>query len=360
MLARVSRLNHPLIGDVELPLLVPAFTSKGFPIGRRHGAGSRNYSYVAADLADFGRGHWNSVLISAYDLHFDHFKAPKIRPKAAIEHLRNAALVFVDSGGYELAPDYDSTEPKRPPYAATQPFGKRKYIAELRKLATQPQALPSVIANYDWGTRSRPLREQIRAARELFRLFPDSLHDFIIKPGDKGDFVEPQLMTQRDFADLRGFNIIGVVENELGVHLGEKLRRLAELRRGLNGAGITVPIHLWGGLDPLLTPLFFFAGAEVFDGVSWLRYAYLNGVAANRSSCEVLVHELGVWARHEQRHAWASMRNLLYLENLGRALRKWHASGGADFDMFDEPVRSPLKRAYSDMCEQIPALEGDP
>ena len=95
-------------------------------------------------------------------------------------------------------------------------------------------------------------------------------------------------MTPIDFANLRGFNIIGVTEKDLGANLLDRLMRVAILRKGLDDVGVNAPIHLWGGLDPILTPLFFFAGAEIFDGISWLRYAYNKGIAINRECYAVV------------------------------------------------------------------------
>jgi len=59
--------------------------------------------------------------------------------------------------------------------------------------------------------------------------------------------------------------------------MAERLTFLSSLRSLLDDAGLDIPIHVFGGLDPLMTPLYFWAGADVFDGLSWLRYAYAHG-----------------------------------------------------------------------------------
>ena len=71
--------------------------------------------------------------------------------------------------------------------------------------------------------------------------------------------------------------MIGVTEDEIGESMAERLTFLTELRNALEQAGLATPIHVFGGLDPLMTPLYFWAGADVFDGLSWLRYAYGDG-----------------------------------------------------------------------------------
>ncbi len=62
--------------EIQLPLLVPAFSSKGFKLVRKKDVADSHYSEVAYELADFGRYPAPSVLISAYDIYFHHFDAP--------------------------------------------------------------------------------------------------------------------------------------------------------------------------------------------------------------------------------------------------------------------------------------------
>jgi len=93
---------------MELPLLVPAFSSKGFGFkttGR--GSAKRTYSEIAYELVEFSQQPSPAILVSAYDLFFDHFDAPGLHHKTE-DYLRNAALIFLDSGGYELISQFDS------------------------------------------------------------------------------------------------------------------------------------------------------------------------------------------------------------------------------------------------------------
>lgn len=85
MIARRSTLNHCIAGKIDLPLLVPAFSSKGFGFSMSgRGRDRHEFSEIAYELADFGKQKTGSVLISAYDLHFNHFNAPKLSPKKLI------------------------------------------------------------------------------------------------------------------------------------------------------------------------------------------------------------------------------------------------------------------------------------
>ncbi len=358
MLARRSALDHPLFGRIELPLLVPAFSSKGFVFKTTaRGSSKRIYSEIAYELADFGGRPSAAVLVSAYDLFFDHFDAPKLshRPE---EYLRETKIVFLDSGGYELISHFDSTETRVSPYTPRPGYGLEQYETVLQRLSAQKQALPLVIANFDYATDGQPLSKQISAARALFNKYPGCLADFIIKPWQaRGSVVEPSKLSRSDLCELRGFHIIGVTEKDLGKNTFDRLQRVAELRYRFTDAGITAPIHVWGGLDPLLSPLFFFAGAEILDGVSWLRYAYRNGVAMERQSSAIL-KEIGVTASQQLMHAYAALDNLTFLDGLTIALQQWVDFDGNDFNMFHPDVKQELRRAYGAMKTRIKELGG--
>jgi hypothetical protein len=360
ILARRSKFSHPQAGEIELPLLIPAFSSKGFamyPTGR--GNAKRYYSENAYALSDFGKNPNPCVLISGYDLHFHHFDAPELAKGKPQIHLRNSSLVFLDSGGYELVSEFDSMEIKTPPYTALEGYGPKEYEKQLKNLVTIKEPLPLVITNFDYTSRGKPLENQIKTARTLFRQFPDCTTDFIIKPWTPDSkVVDPARMSDRDFANLQGFDIIGITEKELGRDMFDRLKRIARLRKGLDEANINSPIHVWGGLDPLITPLFFFAGAEIFDGVSWLRYAYHEGMAVNRETYSV-ISDIGVTASRQFNHTYVSFRNLAFLNNLTNSLQQWVDFDGKKFDMFDPHIMDCLKLAYRTMTSKIQYLQGE-
>ena len=54
---------------------------------------------------------------------------------------------------------------------------------------------------------------------------------------------------------------------------------IAHIRIAMKDSGANAPIHIFGSLDPVTTPLYFIAGADIFDGLSWLRYTFSNGDA---------------------------------------------------------------------------------
>jgi hypothetical protein len=351
---------HPTTGEVELPLLVPAFSSKGFELRKANGGEKCDFTETVYELDTFGKFPSEAVLLSAYDLHFKHFEGvPDLPTAEATDYLRNTRLVFLDSGGYELVPDFDTTEPRTFAYRPKEGFGREEYEEVLKGLTKCKKPLPLVAANFDYGTRRKPVTDQIEAARELFSKFGGCLTSFILKPWEKtGTVVKPEDLSDTAYANLRGFDVIGVTEKELGTDMLKRLKRVARLRKGLDDAGITVPIHIWGGLDPVMTPLFFFAGAEIFDGVSWLRYAFKNGVAVNREVHSILSRAKGLSASKKMNHAYASMDNLSFMKELPIALQQWLDFEATSFDMFDPAVARHLEDAYGVMKTSIDLLKG--
>ena len=184
MLARSRSLAIPGGVELELPLLVPSYTSKGFPFsapaaGKR--GSSKELSDVANVMRDMAPHSPKATLISAYDIHFGHLhERAGVAPVMGL--LRDTALVFIDSGGYELAPDFDSTEPRIMQVAIKSGYDLSSYtqvLAELGKLRDCP---PLCIASYDWETRGLAFREQVQRARDFFDEHQNHMSDVILKP----------------------------------------------------------------------------------------------------------------------------------------------------------------------------------
>jgi hypothetical protein len=125
-------------------------------------------------------------------------------------------------------PDFDSKEIKTYAYAPKVGYQKREYEAVLKSLIKLREPLPLVITNSDYDTKGRALDIQISEARSIFNEFPTCISDFILKPwpskGVKGKEVDPSNMSDTDIANLRGFDIIGVTEKELGKDILDRLK----------------------------------------------------------------------------------------------------------------------------------------
>jgi hypothetical protein len=343
---RETSFIHPLGGMIDLPLLVPSFSSKGFDFFTEGSSKSKKtFSAATNALEDFGRYLTETYLLSAYDLHHNHFRRPD-------RFFHKTGLIFLDSGGYELNPEFDSSEPKITPTRELS-FVRNDYIGTLDTLCKKHKDNPFVIANFDWETKNHSFEHQIRDARAIFSKHPYWASNFILKPHTTyGSVIEPDDVVPI-IEELRGINVIGITEKELGKSLIDRLKRLAKLRLELNRRNIKAPIHVWGGLDPLITPLYFFAGADIFDGVSWLRYTYHDGVAVNRESYPVLVESLTL--TNDQSIAFAINDNLRALQGLATSLRAFASSNIQSFDVFDSKSKF-LEKAYRTMRTKIPEI----
>jgi hypothetical protein len=365
LLARRLSLQHPRGTLCETPLLVPSFSSKGFPlalptsgdtIARTRGKKTRTprpraqRSTASQHLHAIGPAIQSALLVSAYDLHFKLLDLPRT-------HFTGHTLLFLDSGGYELAPEYDSTEPKQfTEYRPREGFTEVAYEAVLRRL---PRTAPFVITNFDWATRHAPLEQQISAAKALFSRHPQFLSNFLIKPGCNArgqpqSFIDVDRYVRPLLPEMSGFQILGVTEKELGLKLMDRLAALAKLRSAMDAEGLErIPIHLWGGLDPLLTPLYCLAGGSIFDGVSWLRYAYIDGAAIAWDSAAVI---RGRTDSSVSLHSASTMgENLGALESLQIDLRRFIDRGNGDFSVFTHHGKE-LRRAYEAMQASIAVL----
>lgn len=356
MLARRTQLALPDGQQCDLPLLIPSFSSKGFGLSPPRPRSKRLLSNATIDLVEFAQSANQAVLISGYDLHFRHFDDSS-RGGSALDLLVKPRVVFLDSGGYELAPDFDSSEPKTPTYAPRSGYGLREYLKIIEQIANDPAHRSFVVSNFDQGTSGEPLSKQIESARRVFQKIGQHLSSFILKPIKASEpFIDAEL-SPKELKQLTGFHVIGVTEKELGQDVLDRLRSIARLRRGLDSVDIRAPIHVWGGLDPVMTPLYFFAGAQMFDGLSWLRYVYADGVAVNREAFPVLSDEYGISTNRDVCRQVISLKNLAMLKELSIALRKWIDGAGRDFSMFGERVRERLKHTYETMVTEIAELK---
>lgn len=328
-------------GRVPLPLLVPSFSSKGFPTYKAEDTEREiSETYAAFELVNGVLEE--SFLVSAFDLHHGFLPATP-------SHLTHSEVVFIDSGGYEISPFFDSTEPTYFPYP------KRAFtIAEYRSVLEgfNPK-LPLVITSPDWETKNKELAVQIATAQAFLAPFPFT-KSFILKPGENA-FVNVKALTPH-IEDLNAFDVIGVTEKELGKNLADRLRAVADLRAVMDSNGLArIPIHVWGGLDPLITPLYAFAGAEIFDGLSWLRYAYHQGTAVYRDSKQVLESAVSASYKHRRSQLW--FENLSELRRLAASLRMFRYGGRRDFTAFEWHGEA-FRRAFEEIESLVPALQG--
>lgn len=325
MLARSRQLDlasRPVPG----PVLVPSVSSKGFPLLPHNDVEAYPHGLSEAGLAlELAIGDLDeALLVSAYDLH--HRLLPDAARFLGADHAQtmyaSPRLLVVDSGGYELnRAEFESGEQRRDrhdPKAFTR--------ADFEAVADQlPETLDLLVVSYDDPhDDARPsYKVQRETAQGFFEARKHLRSDFLIKPEAGSRTLDVARLTV-DARNLRCFNVVGVTEKELGGTLLDSLLRLANLRRLLDDSGCeTIPIHVFGSLDPLMTTLYFMAGAEIFDGLSWLRYAYHDGVAVHPEAPTVLAKGR-IESRLERRDALRHISNLQEIRALQQRLMTWH------------------------------------
>lgn len=333
MLARTTTLIHSAGTRLETPLLVPSFSSKGF------GFGADGKSEVHRIMAEASEYLTDSLLLSAYDIHYGHLNYPN---NAFTE------ICVVDSGGYETSDQHDLSATYV--QAVTPSDWDQDKLHSVLDL--WPGHVPAIFVSFDSPKKPLTLARQLERARQTRTRYPEQLHTFLIKP-ETADQRFVQLDSIRSaLNDLSSFHIVGVTEKELGNSCINRMRSIAELRLALDDAGMkAVPIHVFGSLDPISVCLYFLAGAEIFDGLTWLRYAYLDGVAMYRQNAAARLDMLG---RRDVFVTLAIMQgNLSALANQANQMRKFLNDG--DFKHFGnhselmyqayELLRTKIKRA---------------
>ena len=182
-----------------------------------------------------------------------------------------------------------------------------------------PSAFSSIIVSYDNGNERRSkIKNQIARASKLFNCYPNALHDFLVKSSsaEKGLNVSEVIDNIPAMSD---FHIIGLTEKELGSSLIDRMKNIAEIRKALNAAKNNAPLHIFGCLDPISTVLYFLAGAEIFDGLTWLRFSYYNGLCVYRDNYNVLKERSN---NPDVNNFYAShIDNVTYLRNLQGEMR---------------------------------------
>ena len=238
---------------LETPILVPSFSSKALV----------DVEAIFANLQPFIT---ESFLVSAYDIFHHGIELPNGAP---------AEVLFLDSGGYEVSKDHDRMEPLYGmPLSSSWDLNDYKDV--LRNTDT---IMPTFATSFDHPNARQPLLEQIEDAVSLFQEFPTMGREFLIKP-DSLDQKALDISNLASHVDhFREFDIVGVTEAELGDSTLVRMRNIAFLRQLMDNHKVFKPLHIYGSLDPICTPLYFLAGADIFDGLSWLRLAYRNELA---------------------------------------------------------------------------------
>ena len=328
MIPKSRIIHHPSGQKIVTPLLIPSFSSKGFEFWRK----KKKWKTEAALLVNnFKEYITESVLVSGYDLYH------KFIP--SINDLPGTQITFIDSGGYESLDFEDFTGVSVKPYPIMD-WNPQFYE---KVLDQWPKDKPSAIVNFDGfigiptgGKASRmAIESQIEQAKGLFAKHPDKWSNFLLKAETKGGIIPIEKLLQENIVNnLRAFSIIGVTEKELGKSLMERLTNIRKLRNTLDQFSIESPIHIFGGLDPLGTILYYIAGAEIFDGLTWLKFGFRDLVGLYWQNSVILDHNFSISSSDDTIRRFIQLKNILRLEKIKQTLIEFSSS--KDFSLFDE------------------------
>jgi hypothetical protein len=306
---------------IRTPLLLPSFSSKGFP-------------EVQSILAATEQAIDGEILVSAYDLHHEKLKGP----------FDFAQAIFLDSGGYEAGKDLELSDIGTSKHAPA-PWSKEQFATVLLAWSS-PR--PTVFVSYDHPNERLVTAEQIKRADDTLPKRDNAFREILFKP--EGENI-PEIDIDAVVANihkLASFDAIGVTEKEIGFTLQTRMASIAKLRRSLDGAGLgNMPIHIFGSLDTISTPLYFVAGADIFDGLTWLRFAYYDGLTIYRQNYAALQFGTQMKTHLVDGRCW--FHNYQYMKEMQLEMRNFLKT--QSFNAFKHH-KDLVRRAYQAALEQ--------
>jgi hypothetical protein len=285
--------------DVSTPIIVPSFSSRGFPEVKNIYTKTKEY------ISDVS-------LISAYDIHYE------LRE----ENIYASDILFIDSGGYETQP-IKLTATSDDVYAYRDSTSVRPWTRELHQAVLndlQPFSQLVLISYDDWDKHQSTL-SQIETAKSLFQNYPNFASNFLYKPETPVHKVinVDSLLEHAHY--LTSFSILGITEKELGDSILKRCQNLIKIRSVLQEQDIQIPIHILGCLDPVLMISYFLCGADIFDGLAWLRYAFVNGLTLYQTTATLMQ---GYWHNSESDLIqFYTIKNLQSLNHLSHAMNRF-------------------------------------
>lgn len=238
--------------NTRTPLIVPSFSSTV------HDNISEFHDRLKESILD-------ASLISAYDI---------FNNKLIKENIWCSEVVFIDSGCYEL--DVVKKNGK------DDNWSLKHYEEVVSGLTPQNR---SILVSYD---QKASLREQVTNAKSFFDRHDRFASDFLYKPSDGSSNLLDITALANNISHLDGFGLLGVTEKELGASILKRCENLLNIRDAMEQVGLSIPIHIFGCIDPLSIIVYFLCGADVFDGLAWLKYSFKDHVAIYANDYAIL------------------------------------------------------------------------
>ena len=228
------------------PLFVYSYSSKGFP--------DLNH------LLKHSLPHVPSYLLSLYDYEY-------IIPSELIS-TEDSKIRIWDSGGYEtmFCSTCESSMSKK--------WDENTYLQAANRI---PWNGLDVLVNYDTPCEPRCIQQQIERSLDLYTKVKGAYaRDLLIHVPDNTD---PYVLAETLRPYTNEFQILGLTEKEIAPTWAHGVYFINRLRSALSVLDTKryIPIHVFGCFDLKTVVRFALAGADIFDGLTWLRYLFLNG-----------------------------------------------------------------------------------
>lgn len=297
--SETCQIRNISIVDVDTPLIIPSFSSRGFPEVRDIYAQTRDF------IVDVS-------LVSAYDLYYQFIG----------NDIYSSDLIFIDSGGYETQPIKATTNlddlyvSKNTSLIKTwNPYLHKDVLDDLKPYSQ------FVFISYDDWRNPQPISQQIDSAMDFFERYPNVASNFLYKPETQNaNYINVESLIN-DISKIASFSILGITEKELGDSLLERCQNLLRIRSALNEKALQIPIHILGCLDSSLIIAYFLCGADIFDGLAWLRYVFTQGMVFYRSTATLLQKQWNYAERDLS--SFYSLQNLQELNSLSKAMSQF-------------------------------------
>ena len=301
--AQVRRV-HKL--DLPTPLIAPSFSSYGFP-------------YLSDIWEEFKHKLYGICLVSAFDMAGGRITGD------AIDMVN---VVILDSGLYESRKA--KGEPGTPPTSSmTDGWTRARYHKVVEGVGQKGNV---ILVNFDHVGR---MEDQMAAAFEDFSRAPQAATDFLVKPTDVTALVNLAGLSKHQ-KTLGEFSVIGITAREIGSSFLKRCRAVVTLRDLLDGAELETPIHVFGAISPYEVLTYFFCGADIFDGLNWLRLAFRDhaSITIGESAMEDMKWDLseldlciGEWTE-----------NLRFLHHLQERLKEYGTNGDLESLIQEFPI----------------------
>lgn len=319
MFARRSKIHMGGQVVAETPLLLPSFSSKSFP----------QVSKIMKLMGEFITG---PILVSAYDIYH----------KEITQKITFSELIFLDSGGYEARFEHDLSDAYGKLHHP-KPWNRRFHESALRNWSSK---WPTIAVTYDSPTQFQNFSEQVKAAKESKSSHPKFLWELLLKPDTKQDKFIGLEKAVKHVHQLGDFAVLGITEKEIDDSLFGAMTKIARLRAAMDAADVRVPIHIFGSLDPLTSVLYFISGAEIFDGLTWLRFGYHEGRTMYSQNYAAIHDSEGIRRKNTDQSYEMWKNNYYYLERLRTQMLNYIRTG--DFTHFG-PITGIVEDAYKQL-----------